>query len=309
MSENAVAAAETQIIKPPQSERIPNYGRDSFLRPPDWRYIEAQEYLREEKAGRMSPPPTDPAVQYLIRLLRGLANPDSRLAVLLKWRDAADVIHIGTAARESAFSQELEDYIIDGTDVEDVKQMVGGTWFTTAHYQMFRSFFFDLSDVCAVTSWISYHLLDNARNSKQGALLRNRLLAYCEGGNSALEASLPGCNKNDDSLLRRYAHNVRQQKIFDYLTQKTHLPKELYASLMETAVKDMTTREFQERLKDKEAAGDSSLQELAGDLSEGVRRFSLDEQQAYDAFGLSYSNQYTSIILNKDSENGAKNNS
>jgi hypothetical protein len=305
---DSVAAADTQVLKPPQVLRTPNYGRDSFLRPPDWRYIEAQDYLREEKAGRVSPPPTDPTVQYLIRLLRGLSNPDSRLAVLLKWRDAADVIHIGTAARESAFSQELEDHIIDGTDIEDIKQMVGGTWFTAVHYHMFRSFFFDLSDVCAVTAWINYHLLDNARNSKQGALLRNRLTAYCEGGKAAIESNIPG-NDDNGGLLKRYAQNVRQQKIFDYLTQKTNLPKELYASLMETAVKDMTTREFQEHLKDKEAAGDSSLQELAGDLSEGVRRFTLDEQQTYDAFGLSYSNQYTSIILNKDPENGAENNS
>ena len=308
MPDSAVAAAETQVIKPPQAERAPSYNRDSFLRTPDWRYLEAQEYLREERAGRVSPPPTDPAVQYLIRLLRGLSDPDSRLAVLAKWRDAADVIHIGTAARDSSFAQELEDHIIDGTDVEDIKQMVGGTWFTTVHYKMFQSFFFDLSDVCAVTAWINYHLLDNAKNSKQGALLRNRLLAYCEGGQAARDSNLPGGESNG-GLLKRYAQNVRQQKIFDYLTQKTHLPKEIYASLMEAAVKDMSAREFQERLKDKEAAGDSSLQELAGDLSEGVRRFTLDEQQSYDSFGLSYSNNYTSIILNKDSENGAENNS
>ena len=307
MAENT--AVEPEIIKPPPAERNPEYKRDSFLRPPDWRYIEAQEYLREEKAGRIAPPPTDPATQYLIRLLRGLANPDSRLSILSAWRDAADVIHIGTVARDSAFSQELEDYIIDGVDVEDIKQMVGGTWFTTLHYQLFKSFFFDLSDVCAVTAWINYHLLDTARRNKQGALLRNRILAYCGGGKAALEAQVPGWDNGNDGILKRYARNIRQQKVFDYLTQRTNLPQDLYASLMESAVKDMNTREFQERLKDKEAAGDSSLQELAGDLSEGVRRFTLDEQKTYDEFGLSYSNQYTSIILSEDSGNGAKNKS
>ena len=76
--------------------------------------------------------------------------------------------------------------------------------------------------------------------------------------------------------------------------------------MMEAAYKDISIREFQERLHDKETAGESSLQELAHDLSEGVRRFSLDEQQAYDPFGLAYSNNYTSIILDKDNDNGTK---
>lgn len=295
------------VIQKPQIDKQPSYQRDSFLRPPDWRYLEARDYLREEQAGRKGLPPKDAVVQFLIRLLRGLSNPSTRSVIQLKWRDAADIIHIGTAARESSFSQELENHIINGLSAKEAEQRMGCAWFTASHYNMFRDFFFDLSGICAITAWVNHHLFNPAIRNKQGDLLRNRLLAYCEGSDAATAALSPLYDSSHSDLLNLFARNARQKKIFDYLVQSTRLAPEIYAGMMETAYKDITTREFQERIKDKETAGESSLQELARDLSEGVRRFTLDEQQDYDQFGLAYANNYTSIILDKGNDNGKEN--
>ena len=46
--------------------------RDSLLKPPDWRYQAASQYLSDKRNGQVPTMPSDPVVQYLIRGMCGM---------------------------------------------------------------------------------------------------------------------------------------------------------------------------------------------------------------------------------------------
>lgn len=278
--------------------RIPQFKRDSFLQPPDWRYEEAYRYICEEKAGRQATASSDPAVQYLVRVLRAIENPYCREYLDNEWKATAEVVHIGTMAKDSAFARELEIHIINGDSWEAINAGATQPWFTKQHYELFKLFFFDLSDMRAVTAWMSYHLFEPASASRQSSLLRTRLLAYYNGESIALDNCHMGLSTSDGAeAIKRFATTERQKRLVDYILETTKLPLELYATIMESARKEADDRDMKERIQATEAAGDATLQDLAKNLAEGIRSFTTEELEEKDKFGLEFTNRFTHKIL------------
>ena len=103
--------------------------------------------------------------------------------------------------------------------------------------------------------------------------------------------------------MRRLMTNERQKNLFDYVVKKTEIDPEVYSAMMETALKDMAARDFQEHMKDREDAGSGSLEELAEHMEEGIRAFSQSELLGMEDAGIDFVNQYTKVLA-RNSKNG-----
>lgn len=274
----------------------PLFTRDSFLKPPDWRYQTAVGCLADEDAGRVPRIPTDPCVQYMARALKACRRPEGRDVVALCWEPALQVIHLGTVGASSAITAELESLLIRGATRGDPE--VRALPVKADVYELYAKVFFDLSGVRAVHSWMQDYLLgtDGARGS-WGSRMRSRILAYYGDGDAARHSAVTGrVSANALAMLKGMMSNERQCRLFDYVMQRTSLDRVTYATLMEAALRDMNSREFTERMKEREDAGSGSLADITAGLEAGIRAFSQSELSA-GGDGLDFVNQYTQRIL------------
>ena len=105
---------DVEVLETPQvpAEKTPSNTREFFLRPPDWRYQFAVRYLEEERRGETPTIPTDPHVQYAIRILRAYNSRQARGFLEYLATDACDTIMIGVHMKHSAIAADVESCII-----------------------------------------------------------------------------------------------------------------------------------------------------------------------------------------------------
>lgn len=285
------------------AERPPENKREVFLNPPDWRYQVACEYLECERAGKAPVIPTDPVILLTIRALRAFRRIPNRLYMDAMWNTTEEVIRLGTTMRHSAIVAEMEAHLISGHTSQDLKDC--NSMIPPKIYTMYNQIFFDLTGITAVHSWIHDFLIEPERHSSNQILLRSRILAYlssAEDGAKSAVFGLPSRNVND--LLKKIGANERQKELFDYVIKKTKIPQETYVMLMETALKSMTDRDFQEHMRDRDEAGSGSLEELSDGIEQGIRSYSQQEIAEASAAGLDFTNQYTAFLTHKEASNG-----
>lgn len=282
--------------------------RDSLLKPPDWRYQAACQYISDMESGNNPTVPSDPVVQYAIRGIVGMhLNPSgksgkgSQRFVKKFWPDLFETLWRGTVDRLSAVTTTLEIGLMKGWTWDQARY--AGCPVNRFIYALYEKLFFDLTGVKTVNAWIQDYLFEPERYNGNTALLRARVMAYFGSGTSGMNASITGqLSKEEDSLVKTLIKNERQKKVFDYVIKFTHMEPELYANVMETALKGMTDRDFQEHMKDREDAGSSSLEELAEHMEAGIRAFSQQELAKAGTDGLDFVNQYTKAITGKGNE-------
>lgn len=282
------------------AERSPEFTRQDFLRPPDWRYQAAVAYLDDIEAGRSPQIPTDACVQYAIRAIKAFRHPGSRELVRQCWDSIYKVLYLGTVASDSAITAEVESLLIHGADVDDPEVKV--LPFSTDVYRLYAMLFFDLSGVIAIHTWMHDYLFgpQHVRGSFN-TKLRTRLLAYYGGRTASQSSGVLGAVPPDAlALMKTMMSNERQRKLFEYMMHKLKLNDTDYAMLMEAAVKDMTTREFQEHMKDREEAGSDTIESVADGLETAIRAFTQPELSDVDKNGLDFDNRYIKHILRKD---------
>lgn len=285
------------------ADKTPSCTREQLLRAPDWRYQAAISYLQEEKAGRTAVIPTDIVVQFAIRVLRAYKKPENRLYVDSLWPDIAEVLRLGTTARRTAIVAEIESCIIAGRTVKDLIEE--DFYVKPVVYELYSKLFFDLSGIVAIHSWFNDFLFSPEKYKDNTTLLRARLLAYYGGHKAGARSAVMGMSTDEtEGLLKKIASSERQKKVFDYLTKAVNMDNETYVAIMEAAVKSMSDRDFQERMRDREDAGSSSLEELAEGLEQGIKAFSQTDIANSSKLGLDFDNQYTTVILRKDQDNG-----
>lgn len=287
------AVVITDAIAP--CEKTPICTREFFLRPPDWRYQQALKYLDTEKHGELPVIPTDPLVQFVVRILRAMGNGYNKQYVLSMWPDACAAIHLGTQGKHSAITAEIESYIITGkADEYPISKSV---------LEFYNKIFFDISGITAIHSWIHDFLIAPEQHSANSMLLRARLMAYY-GNITGADLYMGTLSADTKKRMKEIGDSERQRRLFDYMTKITRIDNVNYMLLMEAAVKSMTERDFQEHMKDRDEAGSSSLEELAEHLEQGIRAFSQQELEKVSETGLDFVNQYTAAILREDKENG-----
>lgn len=289
-----------QTMAPAPCELEPLCTRETLTRPPDWRYQQARQYLADMKQGRAPVVPSDHVVQYVIRALAANSrSPMHRRMLFNMWPVMEEVLYYGTVARRSALAAELDTCLIKGWDHD--KACGEGCPFRRETYDLYAAVFFDLSGVKAVHAWIHDYLFEPERYAPNQTLLRARLVAYYGQGSAGRATAVAGMLPKDESgIMKQLIANERQKQIFDYMLKHTKMDPDTYATLMEAAVKSLSEHEFQERMRDRDDAGSSSLEELAEGIEEGVRAYSQQELEQPGADGLDFSNRYTQVIIDKE---------
>jgi hypothetical protein len=290
-------------VAPAQEESA---GRGWRLRPPDWRYRAAKDFLVQVATGAPTEMPSDPVVHLLIRAMRPRLRHSRRARqgrrlVETKWPVVDEVLFLGTDGRRSARTAEIEACLIKGWTHEETR--LAGCDIPKEVYALYAQVFFDLDGARTINAWINDFLLAPELWNKERSLLRSRLLAFHGGGKAGIRAAIIGELSGDDSgLMRAIQGNERQKRIFDYVVGKANIEPGLYASLMETALKGADERAFQEHMKDREAAGSGSLEELAQHMEDGIKAFSQHELQPTEASGLDFVNQYIKQLTRNDND-------
>lgn len=306
MDELTSVQVDCEVLEPIESPvpatRTPSNTREFFLRPPDWRYQEAKRYLQDERQGKNAQVSDDPLVQYCIRGLRGFNNPNTRKFLEHFWYDLYMVLYLGTFASHSAVVSEIESFLIHGLNAKQA--IKNGFHLSEGVYNLYSSLFFDLTGITAVHSWINDFLFAPEQHSSHSQILRSRLVSYYGSLQSGAKASVLGMESDTDDLIKKIITTERSKKLFDYVVKVINVDKADYVMMMETALKNMTERDFQEHMRDRDEAGSSSLEELAQHLEDGIRAFSQTELTATNESGLDFDNKYTAIVLRKDTKDG-----
>ena len=285
------------------AERPPDNTREVFLNPPDWRYHAACAYLDDEKRGKAATAPTDPIVLLVIRALRAFRRVPNRLYMDALWNATEEAIRLGTTMRHSAIVAEIESHLISGHTAKDLKDH--DSVIPPMLYDLYREIFFDLTGITAVHSWIHDFLVEPERFSKSQILLRERILAYLAGPKEGAASAIMGLpDKAVEQLLKKIGANERNKQLFDYMVKHTKIPQDIYVTMMETALKSMTDRDFQEHMRDRDEAGSGSLEELSEGIEQGIRAYSQQEIADANAAGTDFTNQYTAFLTHKDASNG-----
>ena len=267
--------------------------REQLLRPPDWRYQAACQYLSDMSKKHTPEIPTDPIVQYIIRYLRAEGN--ARRYVLRCWPSMSDAMYYGMEAKNSAIANMLDTCLIKGWSIEEAA--MAGCPVRKDVYELYAKAFFDLTGVRAIHAWMQDFVFSPAMSSANGGKLRARLMAYYGQGTAGLNISVTGhVSQAESDMVKKLMKNERSKQLFDYVMKKTRLPLDLYVPIMETALKSMSDREFQEHMKDRDEAGSLSLEELAAGIEEGVRAFSQSELDNVSRTGVDFTAQYTKTI-------------
>ena len=107
-------------------------------------------------------------------------------------------------------------------------------------------------------------------------------------------------------MMKTIANNEQLKRIFEYIVRATDMDNVDYVTIMESAVKSMTEKDFQEHMRDRDEAGSSSLGELAEHLEEGIRAYSQKELESFNENGLDFVNQYTPVIIRKETTDDGK---
>lgn len=287
------------------AERTPSCTREFFLRPPDWRYQAARRYLQDENSGVTPTIPTDPYVQYTIRILRAYQYAGTRVYLETLAPDAVSVITLGVYNKHSAITADIEGCLINGNTTVNV--VSSGFYVKPAVFDLYAKIFCDLSGIQAVHSWIHDFLIEPERYNDNTTLLRARLLAYYGGQDLVGAATVTGFGDDDtQGMMKRIANNEQLKRIFEYIVRSTDMKNEDYVAIMESAVKSMTEKDFQEHMRDRDEAGSSSLSEMAEHLEEGIRAYSQKELESFNQNGLDFVNQYTPVIIRKETTDDGK---
>lgn len=301
MTEEAEIIPLEEIVP---AERPPEMTREVFLSPPDWRYQAACKYLEDERNGETPTIPTDPVVLLVIRALRAFRRVPNRLYMDALWNTTEEVIRLGTTMRHSAIVAEMESHLISGHSAKDLKAIYSCP-IPGKVYELYAKVFFDLTGITAIHSWIHDFLFEPERHHSNQILLRARLLSYYKDAASGAKAAILGLDEKDSiNLLKKIGSNERQKMLFDYMVKHTRMPQETYVMLMETALKNMTDRDFQEHMRDRDEAGSGSLEDLATGIEQGIRAYTQQEIEGVDANGLDFTNQYTQFITHKEVTDG-----
>ena len=290
--------ADQVTIEESPSDAVIRYGRDSFLRSPDWRYAEAVSYCALMKQGIQPPLPTDAKVLFAIRMIRGNSSPAVRAFTRAKYASSYDAFYLGSIHTTSPLRLEVESAIINAIPVPDIQKHI--PWITPVQYAMYRDMFFDLEGVTAVIGWVNHFLFDSVSGEENRKVLRSRLLSYYKGHKESVDASGVGrLGTAGRSFLKMCTENEQAKKIYDYVSNITDMPLPIYAEFVGSLCKQSADRDFTMAMQ-KSEQDTGELKDLADNIEESVRGFTEAEINLPDTAGLEFSNKYTRMILEKE---------
>ena len=284
-------------------KKDPLFNRESFLRPPDWRWQEAKKIQLQKSTGIPVINVVDPLVLYAVRLQEAFLQPSVRQFVCYKMPDAWQVVQLGVADMNSIMKACLQACIISGLDQQQTCNKL--QWIKPIQVMLYRDLFCDLSGAEGVPAWFQQMMLHPLRSTKNMALFRARALAYYHSLDAALKSLNFGIiGRTAKDVMQKMWRCQRNKQIFDYYAKQTNIPIQIYATNIQQAVRGREQRDFIKESKQGQGSQTAILQ-IGKMLESSIRGFTqaetkLDTQNA--KFGIDFSAQYIKHIKSKNGQ-------
>ena len=281
-------------------KRSPEFSRDSFLRPPDWRWQEAKQLVRAQLTGTSFTSQSDPIILYAARIQKACRNTAARKFIQLKMPDAWQIFTLGTFDNSSQLRAQVQACFIYGLTPQKTAQKL--KWITPIQAHLYKDLFCDLQGVQAISGWFEQMLLQPARTAKSMNLFRARALAHYHSLEAALHSLRFGnCGKSAKEAMDAMWRNFRNTQVFDYIAKQLNVPIQIYTQMMEQAVKNREDQAFM--LQAKQGGSQSEAVVAAAQvLNTSIRGFSQAQLQLTtqaEKAGIDFSAQYMQYIIQK----------
>lgn len=258
-------------------KKSPQFTRDSFLRPPDWRWQQAKSIVQAQLTGNTYIAQIEPLVLYAVRLQKACKDKHTRQFIKNKLPDAWHVITLGQMDNSSQLRAQVQACIIYGLDDKATAQKL--KWISALQVNLYRDLFFDLSGVQGISAWFQQLLLEPARQGRSMNLFRARALAHYHSLQAALHSLRFGnSGKSAKQAMDIMWRDARNKGIFDYMAQNLNVPIQMYVQSMQQAIKSRQDQAF--LLASKDNATDSQvLIAAANSIADSVRGFTQAQAQ------------------------------
>ena len=250
------------------------FTRESILLGPDWRWTTAQVEEFNDRNSLTYIPSTDIYVHIAKKLQRMMANRPSTIWFKAKWGSAFDIVAIGTDNAYSTMRTALEAAIIRYMGNED-KIIAKVKWVKPDQLRLYKALFFDLSGVTAAHDWMEDHVFRPTHKKRSANAQIAMLSAYYS--KVATDPTGRMRSKDECSVLHTLMDNTRLRKVAEYVLGDTKIPLEMYAGMMESALRDIDAKRLQDNSGDKET---QLSQEIVSKLKDLTKRMDPDEVES-----------------------------
>ena len=247
------------------------FTRASILLGPDWRWTTAQVEEYSDRNNLVYIPSTDIYVNTAKQMQRMLATRNSKIWFNAKWGSAYDIIHIGIDSAYNTMRTALESAIIRYMgDTEKILNKV--KWIQPDQLRLYMNLFFDITGVTAAHDWMEDHVFKPTQKRRSSSAQIALLSAYYS--KVATDPTGRMRSKDECSVLHTLMDNTRLRKVAEYVLGDTKIPIEMYAGMMESALKDIDLKRSQDSSGDKET---QLSQEIIGKLKDLTKRMEPEE--------------------------------
>lgn len=247
------------------------FTRASILLGPDWRWTTAQVEEYSDRNNLVYIPSTDIYVNTAKQMQRMLATRNSKIWFNAKWGSAYDIIHIGIDSAYNTMRTSLESAIIRYMGNAD-KILDKVKWIQPDQLRLYMNLFFDLTGVTAAHDWMEDHVFKPTQKRRSSSAQIALLSAYYS--KVATDPTGRMRSKDECSVLHTLMDNTRLRKVAEYVLGDTKIPIEMYAGMMESALKDIDLKRSQDSSGDKET---QLSQEIIGKLKDLTKRMEPEE--------------------------------
>lgn len=268
------------------------YSRESILLGPDWRWTTAQTEEFNERNSMVYIPSTDIYVLAARKLQRMMANRNTQLWFKAKWPEAHDIVYIGVDSKFNTMRTSLETAIIRYMgDTEKILNKV--KWVTPSQLNLYMQLFFDISGVTAAHDWMEDHIFRPALKRRSSSAQIALLTAYYS--KVATDPTGRMRSKDECSVLHTLMDNNRLRKIAEYVLGDTKIPIEMYAGMMESAIKDLDIKRSQTGADEKATELSTAITERLKDVTKRMEPQEVEDAINNNTSGIEFDNEMTYI--------------
>lgn len=268
--ERFMGLVEVEDLSPASLD--PSFCRESVLIGPDWRWSVAQTEEYNDRTGLPYVPNTDIYVMTARKLQRLMASRNTQLWFQHKWPEAYEIVNIAVDDKFRTMRTALESAIIRFSG-DPAKVMKAVKWVKPAQLRIYCNVFFDISGVSAAHDWMEDHVFRPALQRRSPGSQLSLLTAYYS--NVAIDPTGRMRSKEECKVIHTLMNNTRLRKIADYVLGDTKIPIEMYAGMMETAIRDLDAKQ---ELESKDSGETTVINTSIMDrLKDVTRRMNPDE--------------------------------
>lgn len=268
------------------------YSRESILLGPDWRWTTAQAEELNERNNLCYIPSTDIYVMTARKLQRMMATRNTQIWFKAKWPEAHDIVYIGVDDKFRTMRTSLESAIIRHMgDIDKILEKI--KWITSSQLNLYMHLFFDISGITAAHDWMEDHIFRPTLKRRSPGAQIALLTAYYS--KVATDPTGRMRSKDECRVLHTLMDNTRLRKVAEYVLGDTKIPIEMYAGMMESAIRDLDVKRAQTGSEDKATNLSQAITERLKDVTKRMDPHEVEEVVKNNTSGIEFDNEMTYI--------------